>query len=84
MIGFFSIRSKNLLVNMATFVPDQQWRRPSTDASKASLSRVQNIIGDFDPDYTMKYYDEWSKHYEDDLKVCKPLKITIYPLTENA
>ena len=56
-------------LQMASFVPDQHWRKPSTKASMASLSRVQNIIGDYDPAYTMKYYDEWSQHYEEDLKV---------------
>ena len=54
---------------MAAIVPDDRWSCPATQESMESLSRVQNIIGDFDADYTMKYYDEWSKHYEKDLKV---------------
>ena len=54
---------------MAAIVPDTNWKQPATEESKESLSRVQNIIGDFDADYTMKYYDEWSRHYESDLVV---------------
>jgi len=54
---------------MTAIVPDSSWRRPSTQESLDSLKRVQNIIGDFDADYTMKYYDEWSQHYEKDLEV---------------
>ncbi|XP_078484153.1 methyltransferase-like protein 27 [Ciona intestinalis] len=53
---------------MTEVVPDHKWRRPSTDASRKSLERVQNIIGDFDADHTMKYYDYWSEHYEQDLE----------------
>uniref|UniRef100_H2YJS4 Methyltransferase domain-containing protein n=1 Tax=Ciona savignyi TaxID=51511 RepID=H2YJS4_CIOSA len=52
---------------MTEVIPDHKWRRPSTDASRKSLERVQNIIGDFDSDHTMKYYDYWSEHYEQDL-----------------
>ena len=54
---------------MTAIVPDRSWRRPSTQESIESLQRVQSIIGDFDSDYTMKYYDEWSQHYEKDLEV---------------
>ncbi|XP_076802028.1 uncharacterized protein LOC143446321 [Clavelina lepadiformis] len=50
-------------------VPDHHWRRPSTKESEESLTRVQNIIGDFDAEYTMKYYDYWSQHYEKDLEI---------------
>ena len=54
---------------MAAIVPDTKWKESATKESKESLLRVQNIIGDFDDDYTMKYYDEWSRHYESDLVV---------------
>ena len=54
---------------MAAIVPDTKWKEPATKESKESFSRVQKIIGDFDADYTMKYYDEWSEHYESDLVV---------------
>ncbi|XP_039249018.1 methyltransferase-like protein 27 [Styela clava] len=53
----------------AQIVPDSQWKAPATLDSKESMKRVQDIIGDFDPDHTMKYYDYWSQHYEKDLEV---------------
>ena len=54
---------------MTAIIPDHTWKSPSTQESVESLRRVQNIIGDFDSEYTMKYYDEWSQHYEKDLEV---------------
>lgn len=59
----------------ATIIPDSQWKEPATTAATESLTRVQNIIGDFDTEHTMKYYDYWSQHYEDDLKVNSTLKL---------
>lgn len=59
-------------------VPDTQWKAPTTDQSKESLTRVQNIIGDFDKEHTMKYYDYWSQHYEKDLEVILKCNVYVY------
>ena len=54
---------------MTAIVPDTNWKQPATKESKEFFSRVKNIVRGFDADYTMKYYDEWSRHYESDLVV---------------
>ncbi|XP_039248717.2 methyltransferase-like protein 27 [Styela clava] len=53
----------------AKIVPDSEWKKPATEDSVESMKRVQDIIGDFDANHTMKYYDYWAQHYEKDLEV---------------